>query len=455
MIIKNDIMKVLTAIKSAGGVPYIIGGAVRDSVLGLDNKDIDIEVFGLSPDTLMTTLSKHGKVDAVGKSFGILKINVNGEDLDVSTPRRESKSGKGHKGFIPMPDPNMSLAEASTRRDFTYNAMFYDPFSMRVLDNHHGMEDLMNGITRHVDNTTFVDDPLRVLRLVQFNSRFNFTTAPETVKLCRSIVHTFNELPKERVVGEWNKMMLKGKSTWAGLNTLLETGWICHFPELADIIGVPQEEEWHPEGDVFIHTSQVCDYATRLRDTLDNDKDKLILMYACLCHDLGKTITTEFIDGRLRSRGHEEAGIELTLAFLQRLGVDRDIIESVVPLVGNHLAHLTEHTPHSVRRLANRISPASLNLLSMLVEADSSGRGNLPQGKPESLVNMMAVASTVKVTEHKPDPIVMGRHLIDLGLKPSPSFKRILNTAYEGQLDGAFDTIEGGIEYITPILKNA
>src|SRR5215212_9419474 len=231
--IPDDLRAMLDAIRRIGR-PRLVGGGVRDWLLGLAPKDFDVEVAGVDFETLHRTLAPFGSTDVVGRSFGVLKVRSRATDAeyDFSLPRRESKTGAGHRGFAVAPDPSLSDADAAARRDFTLNAIAVDPLTGEVIDPHGGQRDLQARVLRHT-SAAFVEDPLRVLRAMQLAARFDLTLAPETAALCRSIADTFRELPVERIWGEWRKWAEKSLKPSRGLAVLEETGWVRHFPEIA------------------------------------------------------------------------------------------------------------------------------------------------------------------------------------------------------------------------------
>jgi len=432
---------------------YLVGGCVRDWLLGIPNKDFDIEVFGIGYDGLVNALSRWGKTDLVGKSFGVVKLTTRGgSTFDFSIPRRDSKVAPGHKGFGISFDPSITLKDAAARRDFTINALMFDPRRQRVLDFFGGEADLKNRILRHTSEA-FAEDPLRVLRGMQFASRFALTSAPETVALCRRMKGSYGELAAERVREEWFKWAGQSALPSAGLNFLVATEWIEHFPELNALRGVPQEPDWHPEGDVFVHTCHCCDALVHLPGWQRADAEsKIVFMLAVLAHDFGKPSTTMRVrkDGRIRivSPGHEEAGGPLAEQFLQRINAPQAIRDRVLPLVVNHLAHLQTITDRSVRRLAKRLEPESIDNLCLIVTADAMGRPPKPPAVPEGVLDLQAKAAALKVQTHAPKPILMGRHLIELGLKPGPALGSIVKQAYEAQLEGKFDDLPQALVWL-------
>lgn len=456
-----DLRALLDAVRRVGR-PRLVGGGVRDWLLGLAPKDFDVEVAGVDFDTLQRALAPFGATDVVGRSFGVIKVRAGGAEYDFSLPRRESKTGAGHRGFAVAPDPGLSDAEAAARRDFTINAIAYDPFTGAIIDPHGGQADLQARVLRHT-SAAFGEDPLRVLRAFQLAARFDFTLAPETVALCRSIVDTFAELPVERVWGEWEKWAVKSTKPARGLAVLEETGWLRHFPELAALRGTPQEPEWHPEGDVFTHTQLCLDALVALEGWQASDAARRrMLTFAVLAHDFGKPSTTEQAErrGQLRwiSPGHEAAGGPITEVFLRRLGSPLEPIAPVCALVVHHLAHhhgQTEFTDTSVRRLARKLAPAIIDDLVLVMRADHEGRPPLRSADSLARIDQLQTkARALAVEKSAPRPLVLGRHLVALGRTPGPKFKPILAEAFEAQLDGAFADEAGGLAWLSNRLRH-
>lgn len=422
---------------------YVVGGFVRDRLLGIDSKDVDIEVFGVSLEELARRLSRTGRVDLVGRSFGIVKWTLaSGSTYDVSIPRRDSKTGAGHKGFAIELDATMSPEQAAARRDFTINALMFDPRRGDLLDFFGGLSDLEGRTLRHT-GPTFVDDPLRVLRGMQFVGRFGLKAAAETIALCRSIVPTHDELSRERIREEWFKWAGKSTLPSAGLRFLAESGWLVHYPEIAEMTGTPQDPEWHPEGDVFVHTGHCLDRLVELPEWRDaDDETRIVLTLAVLAHDFGKPETTrrEIRKGRERivSPGHEGAGVLRSDAFLERIGAPEGIARRVAPLVREHLAGLQEMTPRAVRRLARRLVPETIARLAVVMTADAMGRPPLPAAVPSYVDALLEKARAEEVVASAPSPILRGRDLVALGVAEGPQLGAILRRAYDAQLDGAF-----------------
>lgn len=450
----DDLAAILSRTDRGGlGQSYLVGGCVRDALLGLPGKDYDVEVFGLSYEALAAALGRWGKTDLVGKSFGVVKLTVpSGAIYDFSIPRRDSKVGAGHKGFAIAFDPNITPQEAAARRDFTINALMYDPRKDEVLDFFNGREDLGKRVLRHT-SLAFTEDPLRVLRGMQFCARFELRPAEETVRLCREIKGSFAELAVERVRDEWFKWAARSRLPSVGLKFLQATEWINHFPELRAIAGVPQDPEWHPEGDVFTHTCHCCDALVKLPAWQEADEEsRIVLSLATLTHDFGKATTTQKVvrDGqnRIISPGHEETGVALAESFCERIGVQRAITDRVLPLVKNHMAHVMTVTDRSVRRLSKRLEPESIQRLLVLMTADASGRPPKPFRFPQNVLDLQVKAAELQVQSSPPKPILMGRHLFQFGMQPGPEFKTLLDEAYEAQLEGKFLDLEGGLRWL-------
>lgn len=428
------VLGIAQAVKAQGGRALLVGGCVRDALLGITPKDFDIEVYHLNPDLLERTLAEKYRLDRVGRSFCVLKLK--GHEIDVAIPRRESKTGLGHQAFEIHGDPDMPFEEATARRDFTLNALMFDPLNMELIDPHSGVTDLESCVLRHV-SAAFSEDPLRVLRGMQFIARFELEPHPDTVSLCQTIEP--EDLAPERIFDEWKKLIVKGVTPSAGLRFLRDTGWVRYFPELADCIGCPQEPKWHPEGDVWVHTLHCMDAFARMRT--GEEWEDLVVGLAVLCHDLGKphTTFTELESGRIKSPGHEKAGEAPARALLARMTRHHDLIESVIPLVLTHdrpwKLHEDNSTDAAIRRLAKACG--RIDRLVRVSAADTAGRpplvGDFPAGPW-----LLERAQNLNVKDAAPKPLLQGRDLIARGMPPGKHFKPILERAYEAQLDGIF-----------------
>jgi tRNA nucleotidyltransferase (CCA-adding enzyme) len=441
-------LEIARAVHAAGGRALIVGGWVRDYLRGRPSKDVDIEVYGVSPGTLPDVLAQVGRVEPVGQSFPVYKVVPSRDSIegaiDVGLPRRESKRGRGHKGFDVVGDPLLTPLEAARRRDFTVNAISWDPLTGVYEDPFDGRADLVRGILRAVDGQTFGDDSLRVLRAIQFAARFEFALHDDTAALCRRI--PLDDLPAERIWGELEKLLLQAARPSIGFALALELGAIDQvLPEMRPLVGCEQEPEWHPEGDVWTHTLMVIDEARALNGDLDRAR-LITIMLGAVCHDLGKPATTAVIDGRIRSMEHEEAGVAPTMALLDRINVHTidgfDVRSQVVGLVANHLKPGMFYKAGNVgdgafRRLAQKVD---LELLARIARADCLGRtGAFDCSAMDWFLDR---ARALGVEHQPPSPILLGRHVLALGVRPGPRVGDILKQVYERQLDGEVRTVE-------------
>lgn len=445
----NNLKEVVDNLVEVGATKVVkVGGCVRDELLGLKPKDVDVEVFGLSAEEIANVLSRHGRVDSVGVSFGVLKMrNANGE-FDFTLPRRESKQGKGHRGFQVEVDKSMSFDEAALRRDFTVNAMGVDLVTGQLLDPHNGHRDLVNRVLR-ATSKYFSDDPLRPVRGMQFAARFNMTVDSSTAELCRSLRGEYKDLALERVWEEWKKWATKSVRPSAGLNFLVACGWHMLFPEVGNLFGCLQNPVWHPEGDAFVHTGFVCDEAVVVcdRENLQGD-DRLVAVFAALAHDFGKPHSSQGEWPNITSRGHPEAGVPHAEAFLYRIGAPQWLVEKVKPLVHEHMAYLNCPSAKAARNLAVRLEPANMRELVNLIEADHNGRPPLPKGLPDKAVRMLELSKQENLMGGKQKALIQGKHLLEMGEKPGPLFGVVVKEAYKAQCNGQFKDLDGGLDWL-------
>lgn len=440
---------VLATIQRAGGRPMLVGGCVRDAILnpGTVSKDIDIEVYGIAdPEILARRLAAVGKVTEAGKAFGVLKVRSGETDLDVSLPRRESKTGAGHRGFAVIPDGSLGFAEASGRRDFTINSLMANPETGEILDCHGGMADLEAGVLRHT-TAAFAEDPLRVLRAVQFAARFGFTLAPETADLCQSLADSYRELPVERIWCEMEKIGTRGRHITAALRVLAETSWERHFPQIAGLRSVPQDAGWHPEGNVHVHSGLAADQAARLADEAGlAGADRFVVVMAALLHDVGKVTHTQWSHGRITSHGHAAAGVEPARALLRSIGCPEAIIARILPLIREHMSCTSRPTKPAVRRLARRLVPCTLAELALVCQADHAGRGDPEAISPAA--EWLELGRGLSVQEQPTKGLLTGHHLIAVGMTPGPKFRPLLAEALAAQDAGEFEDEAGALRWL-------
>ncbi|MGH9311560.1 MAG: CCA tRNA nucleotidyltransferase [Vicinamibacterales bacterium] len=444
---------IATKVAAEGGWALIVGGWVRDRLLNKPNKDVDIEVFGIPADRLRELLEQMGRVNTVGESFTVYKV----DDVDVSLPRRESKIGRGHRAFAVTGDPTLSTEEAARRRDFTINAISWDPLTERYIDPFGGRTDLLERrLLKAVDPRTFGEDSLRVLRGVQFAARFNLKMDEQTRALCRSI--PLDDLPSERIWGEIEKLLLLAEPPSIGFELALDLGVIdTLFPELRALVGCAQEPEWHPEGDVWVHTLMVIDEARLRIDDLPRPQ-QIAVMLGAVCHDLGKPQTSAVVDGRIRSIDHEAQGVAPATALLDRLNVHSfdgyDVRREVLGMVAHHLKPgefwkaRDQISDGAFRRLAAKVD---LELLARIAKSDCLGRTG--RFDCSAMDWFLERARGLGVEHAPPAPLLLGRHLLALGMAPGPSVGEILRVVYEKQLDGEIGTIEQGMEIARALLS--
>jgi len=460
--ISRPVIQLCRSAHDAGGRALLVGGWVRDFVRGVENVDYDVEVYGLEAPVLRSLIEAQGKVDAVGEAFTVYKVRLRDHQwrksfvVDVSLPRRESKTGRGHRGFVIEGDPWMSVEEAARRRDFTINAMMYDPLKDEILDPYGGREDISRRNLRVVDPNTFVEDSLRVLRAMQFTARFEYSIDPATIELCRAI--DLSDLPAERIWAEVEKWLLQSRRPSIGLHAARDLGITEKlWPEIHALIDCPQDPAVHPEGDVFIHTGMVLDEARKSIDDLPRPK-QIAVMLAALCHDLGKPYTTKVKDGRIKAPDHERVSVAMTIQFLERLKLfafdNYDVRSQTILLARDHaVPHQWFKTRETItdgmfRRLALK---TELDLLYRVARADCLGRKG--DFKPEAEEWFIARARALGVEERAPKPLLMGRHALDLGFQPGPRVGELTRAVYEMQLDGEVVTLDDAIEAARKIIE--
>jgi tRNA nucleotidyltransferase (CCA-adding enzyme) len=446
--------EIIDAIAQIGGTPYMVGGCVRDTFLGESPKDIDIEVYGVSYESLNSVLERFGKTDLIGVSFGIIKLTTfSGEAYDFSLPRLDSKNGVGHKGFTVEVNKDLSLKEASARRDFTINSMSINMVTGELVDYYDGKKDLRCGLLQPTSGA-FSEDPLRVLRGLQFSARFNMGPSVDLIFQASECMQDFNSLPSSRIWGEWEKWIHKGAHYSKSLKYLYYI-LSSAYPDIAALDGVPQDPQWHPEGNVLVHTGFVLDYMGRYcREHEITGDRRAILILAALCHDFGKLTHTQIEDGRIKSKGHEGASESFARKFLAQIGCPLRLVEPIIGLVVNHMAAYGRQSEKSVRKLANRLYEYNTCIedLAILIEADKSGRPPLPQGQPEDVKQMLQLSVKENCNRTRQTPIVSGGQIMAAGYE-GPIIGKIQKRLYEMQLNGSFNTAETGLWRIKSFIK--
>lgn len=428
---KNQAMayRVAEAAARMGGRVYYVGGFVRDRLRREESKDVDIEVHGIPAPQLEAILDTLGTRTEMGASFGIYSLKH--YDLDIAMPRQEQATGRGHRDFAVFTDPFLGTEKAALRRDFTVNAMMEDVLTEEIIDHFGGQADLKRGIIRHVNDASFVEDPLRVLRGAQFAARFGFTVAEETVALCRTM--DLSALARERVMGELEKALLKAEKPSIFFEILREMNQLEDwFPEVQALIGIPQEPRFHPEGDVWNHTMLVLDQAAALRVQA---KEPLAFMLSALCHDFGKRDAIQVDNGRIRALGHETAGLPIAEALLTRITTEKKLHSYVRSMVELHmrpniLAGQQSGVKSYCRLFDQSVCPDDLLLLA---KADALGCGTGKNYTPmEQTLRRMLEAYEELMSR----PFVQGADLVKAGFQPGKDFSEALAYAHKLRLAG-------------------
>jgi tRNA nucleotidyltransferase (CCA-adding enzyme) len=448
MKVPDSLLRIFQAIADEGGQAYLVGGCVRDHYLGLPQGDYDCEVFKMDSDKLISILTRFGTPSFVGMSFGVIKLRGSeGITYDFSLARRDSKEGSGHKGFKVACDPTLTLEEASARRDYTINSLMYEPLRGEYFDFHKGVFDIKSGVLQ-ATSSHFAEDPLRVLRGMQFAGRFNMRATIVTAQSASRIIDEYKSLSKERVFGEWYKWAALSVLPSAGIHFLMATNWLSLYPCLRQLVGLPQSPIHHPEGCAYTHTLLVCDAAAKIADREGiTGEDRVVFLLAALLHDVGKVKTTVFERGDWRSPAHAEVGVPIAGAFLDDIGCFPRIKERVLPLVAEHMfAVWMPVTKRAQRRLVRRLGPVTLRELHLFMEADHSGRPPLPPGPPKGSEQLLQMI--VEDVPQQATSFLKGRDLMTLGFKPGVEMGLILKEAGEAQLDGHFDDKEGALEWV-------
>ena len=398
-------------------------------MLGRESRDVDIEVHGVDPGELKEILGSIGTPLSYGQSFGIYSLA--GHDIDVAMPRRERRTGSKHTDFEVEVGPYIGTREAARRRDFTINALMEDILSGELIDHFGGLADLKAGVIRHVDDETFAEDPLRVLRAAMFAARFGFRVAPETIELCRSM--DLSDLSRERVEEELRKALLGSDKPSVFFETLREMDQLdVWFPELKALIGVEQDPVYHPEGDVWVHTMEVVDRAAKYRDRVS---DPYAFMLLALTHDMGKPVTTEFIKGRIHAYDHENRGVPIAESFVKRITGEKSVIRYVLNMLPLHMrpnmhAYSKPGVKSTNRMFDAAVAPEDLIWFAMADRPLMAGE------EPFSGDSGFLFERLGKYEEIMARPHVTGKDLIDAGLEPGKKFSEVLAYAHKLRLAG-------------------
>lgn len=451
----------LQALTAAGGQVYVVGGAVRDAVLDKPVKDVDLMCAGLTGEQIEATLAPIGKLNFTGKDFGVYRLRVGDDEVEIALPRTERSTGQGHKDFDVQADPFLDPSEDLYRRDFTGNAMAYNPQSQELLDPHNGQADLMAGDLRLVNPDAFKDDPLRIMRGLVASARFGLTPDSQVMEAMDENASHIKSLPGERIQMEMDKLM--GAADPAeGIQIAAQTG-VLHYmaPELAATIGFDQMNPHH-DLNVFDHTMQVLRKMTRLSDDPD-------LRLAALFHDSGKPDSfwrdeeapegggghfykKKLDDGTFIGADHEDEGARLADAFMSRLRYPNARRERVVKLVQNHMFPYFKSEKGARKFLASLGNDPQMAFdLLLLRESDASGKhGGEPTEFDASNIALdrqllQSVIDNQSVVSVR-DLAVNGHDLASLGLKGpeiGKAQKRLLESVIDNPDLNDRDTLMG------------
>lgn len=387
----KELDPIFNILKKHNAKPIIVGGFIRDNLLKIKSKDIDIEIYGISSfEKLENILKEFGSVNIVGKCFGVCKLNFNDLDLDFSLPRKDNKISSGHKGFEIEVDSTLDFKTASSRRDFTINAIGYDILEKKILDPFNGVIDLKNRILKAVDKTKFIQDPLRVLRAVEFYSRFDLVLDSKLFTLCENMVNKnlLNELPKSRIFGEIQKLILKSPKPSTGFKLLKKLHCFKYFKPI-DSLSVKD-------------LNQTLSYLDKIKQQrIDSPKLQTILSLAVLCNKFNSAQTTQFITN---------------------LSDEKELLKEVLILNKSNLKN--SYTDSELYRLATKVTIESFLIYQELIHDSDREFDDLKQR-----------AITLDILNKKVPPLLQGRDILALGIKPSKEFSKILSLAYELQIN--------------------
>ena len=416
-------------VASEGGRAFYVGGLVRDHILGRENKDVDIEIHGITPEKLEEILETFGEVTKTGMSFGVFGLKK--YEIDIAMPRKEKAVGRGHRDFEIDVDPFIGYEKAALRRDFTMNAMMEDVLTGEILDFFGGREDMKKHLIRHVNDVTYQEDALRVLRAAQFAARFQFEIADETRELSRTM--SLTDLAPERIFGELHKALLKAREPSIFFEEMRHMGHLSlWFPELEALIGVPQSPVHHPEGDVWTHTMMVLDAAAELRSGASYPEG---FMMSALTHDFGKAVSTVAEGHKISAIGHEKTGVELTRQFLRRISNESKMERYVLNMVGLHMKPNMLASDRAGQKSTSKMFDQSVcpGDLLLLAKADHLGKGNAEDYSPTEAFLQDRLSYFEELMSR---PFVQGRDLVEAGIQPGPDFSEALACSHKMRLAG-------------------
>lgn len=417
------LLSIAKDIRAAGGRAFLVGGWVRDALLGRNCRDYDVEVYDIGQDELIPILKNYGRTNLVGKAFGVIHLAMKGESLDFSFPRTESKVGYGHRGFVVETNAKLSFKEAAYRRDFTINAMGMELPDLTLCDPYGGIEDLKAGLLHHV-GAAFVEDSLRILRGVQFASRFALNLAPDTVELCRTL--SLADLSVERLFEEFKKWLLKPGKPSLGLKAFLDIGLDGYFPEV-----VPFALSWDVLGELLDNMESLRAAALRANASALSEDERAELAFAALL--VGNAVAC--VDGKSVKSVAEK--------FLARITNEIHLVKKVPEILAcyGELDFETVPSPKTLRRLAVRLGGLKLLCLLVLSTPEELFKN------AEFAKKLSAAAKEIDVYEDAPQPYLTGKMLMDLGMNPGKEMGLVIKQSFELQLDGDIRSAEEALSW--------
>ena len=450
-LLTDDMRRFADLVNQMGGRAFVVGGTVRDILMGFPIHDVDLEITGISQADLEMVFPRFGfQVRLAGQRPGVFLISSghvfhNGNMFEVALPQRRTRHSADRNDFSVEIDHTMDINESLLRRDVTVNAIAVEIGTNQVFDPTGGQADIRAGLLRAINADNFGTDPLRVFRVMRFASTHDLEPTASTIMSAWEHVDGFRFLSPDRVRSEWLKWAA-GVSPSRGLRFLINCGWVRHFPIIAGMIGLEQDAIWHPEGDTMTHTCLALD-EVRSADPA--------VVFAVLLHDTGKVSTTVVDDdtGRITSAGHADAGADLVVPFFRSIGVMGDadgLVPAVQALVRSHMwlaSFQTAPSSRAIMRFSRSIAPATVRQWAQVCMADVRGRGDM-MADVDHIVDVADRAAQVQVLDAAPAPIVMGRHLIEHNIcQPGVQMGEVLRRCMDAQLDGRFDNLHHGLEF--------
>lgn len=432
MKISTPATQIAEIIEASGAAAWVTGGACRDEIMGIAPRDFDFEAFGADKAEIAEAIQAAGiSAKIAGAAYSIIIATIEGEEIEISIATG-------------------TMAEAAGRRDITANAIYFRPATGEWFDPFDGRSDIEAGIIRATAG--FPDDPARMMRAARFAARFGWTIEPATAEMIRQMASRMSEIAIERIWPEFEKAFA-AERPGDFIRSMAEIGIISHFPQIAAMIGCPQDAEWHPEGDAFAHTAHTMDAAARIcrRDGITGE-DRIAFIAGAMIHDCGKPATTIIReDGRIASPGHAAAGIEIAEAFFAAAGIGTSRIASrAIAMTAEHMAHTGEISPRGIRRIASRIAArgATMTDIARIIEADMAGRPPIAPEMPAGAIRMMEIAEAEAISASAPAPIIIGRHCIAAGMRPGPAIGEMIRAAFEAQIEGEITDEASGMAFI-------